>query len=181
MDTSRCNSPDVEKHFKASSRSPNRSSSLTLHSSGDSSVTKEQLNVEVPIVNASGEPYQIKVPDKSPETSKTDSHLSEIKKSLSPNALDILIPKVHRQVPISSQPTNLTDKLFMKPEPQNTEKLKNLIEKQGNVEAKFTTDDKDEIKKQDIVNMRQNSMRLRLQSMFDAISGKCKTTVYLFS
>ncbi|XP_031787511.1 nuclear pore complex protein DDB_G0274915 isoform X1 [Nasonia vitripennis] len=177
MDTSRCNTPDIEKHFKPSSRSPNRSSSLTLHSSGDSSVTKEQLNVKVPVINASGEPHQMKVPEKSPETSKTDSRSSESQKSFSPKVSDLPTPKLHRELSAPSKPTNLTEKLFMKPEPQNTEKLKNLIEEQGNVEVKFTTDDKDEIKKQDIVNMRQNSMRLRLQSMFDAISGKSASKI----
>lgn len=49
-----------------------------------------------------------------------------------------------------------------------------LVEEQGNIRAKFTTDDVEEIKKEDIADMRQTSMRARLQSMFDAISGKGK-------
>ncbi|XP_012251661.2 nuclear pore complex protein DDB_G0274915 isoform X2 [Athalia rosae] len=73
---------------------------------------------------------------------------------------------------IANEPTNYTNKLFMKAEPQANERLRTLIQEQGNIRAKFTTDDVEEIKKQDIVNMRQTSMKARLQSMFDAISGK---------
>lgn len=50
-----------------------------------------------------------------------------------------------------------------------------LIQEQGKVRAHFKTDDKDEIKKQYIEKMRKNNMRMRLKSMFVAISGKCKS------
>jgi hypothetical protein len=126
------------------------------------------------VANASGEPHQYKKKESSPETLNKSEHSQECQPIRSVNDLNYTTPKVPKIVPVISRDTKLTDKLFMRPEPQANEKLKTLIEEQGNVEAKFTTDDKDEIKKQDIVNMRQNSMRLRLQSMFDAISGKCK-------
>lgn len=75
----------------------------------------------------------------------------------------------------STESTRLTDKLFMRAEPERNEKLRMLVEEQGNIRAKFTTDDVDEIKKEDIADMRQTSMKARLQSMFDAISGKGKS------
>lgn len=68
----------------------------------------------------------------------------------------------------------LTDKLFMRAEPERNEQLKSLIEEPGSVKVKFATDNVEEIKKEDIRNMRQISMKARLQSMFDAISGKGK-------
>lgn len=75
---------------------------------------------------------------------------------------------------IATDSTKLTHKLFMRAEPERNEKLRMLVEEQGNIRAKFTTDDVEEIKKEDIADMRQTSMRARLQSMFDAISGKGK-------
>lgn len=74
----------------------------------------------------------------------------------------------------SIESAKLTDKLFMRAEPERNEKLRMLVEEQGNIRAKFTTDDVEEIKKEDITDMRQTSMKARLQSMFDAISGKGK-------
>lgn len=71
-----------------------------------------------------------------------------------------------------TESTRLANKLFMRAEPERNEKLRMLVEEQGNIRAKFTTDDVEEIKKEDIANMRQTSMKARLQSMFDAISGK---------
>nr|XP_033202147.1 putative GPI-anchored protein pfl2 isoform X1 [Bombus vancouverensis nearcticus] len=72
----------------------------------------------------------------------------------------------------SIESAKLTHKLFMRAEPERNEKLRMLVEEQGNIRAKFTTDDVEEIKKEDITDMRQTSMKARLQSMFDAISGK---------
>lgn len=68
----------------------------------------------------------------------------------------------------------LTDKLFMRAEPERNEQLKSLVEEPSNIKVKFATDNVEEIKKEDIRNMRQTSMKARLQSMFDAISGKGK-------
>lgn len=74
----------------------------------------------------------------------------------------------------------LADKLFMRAEPERNEQLKPLIEEQGNIKAKFSSDDVEEIKREDIRNMRQTSMKARLQSMFDAISGKGKYVTIFF-
>ncbi|CAL7952529.1 unnamed protein product [Xylocopa violacea] len=76
-----------------------------------------------------------------------------------------------------AESTKLTHKLFMKAEPERNEKLRMLVEEQGNIRAKFTTDDVEEIKKEDIADMRQTSMKARLQSMFDAISGKATSQI----
>ncbi|KAK1127676.1 hypothetical protein K0M31_003172 [Melipona bicolor] len=76
-----------------------------------------------------------------------------------------------------TESAKLTDKLFMRAEPERNEKLRMLVEEQGNIRAKFTTDDVEEIKKEDITDMRQTSMKARLQSMFDAISGKAASRI----
>ena len=77
----------------------------------------------------------------------------------------------------SIESAKLTHKLFMRAEPERNEKLRMLVEEQGNIRAKFTTDDVEEIKKEDITDMRQTSMKARLQSMFDAISGKAASRI----
>lgn len=81
--------------------------------------------------------------------------------------------------PKSPPPAKLSDKLFMGAEPEKNEKLQALIEEQNHVKPKFSLDDKDEIRREDITLMRQTSMKARLQSMFDAISGKCKYTFFI--
>lgn len=75
---------------------------------------------------------------------------------------------------VAPKSVKLADKLFMRDEPERNEFLKLLAEEQGSVKAKFTRNNVEEIKKEDIRNMRQTSMKARLQSMFDAISGKGK-------
>ena len=97
------------------------------------------------------------------------------KESKSLDHLEIKRPQVLQKAKGPASPVKLADKLFMRAQPQNNERLRTLIEEQGNVKDKFSMVDKDEIKKKDIVNMRQTSMKARLQSMFDAISGKGKT------
>jgi len=74
----------------------------------------------------------------------------------------------------NTKPVKLTDKLFMRAEPERNEQLKSLVEEPSNIKVRFATDNVEEIKREDIRNMRQNSMKARLQSMFDAISGKGK-------
>ncbi|XP_011497188.1 PREDICTED: putative GPI-anchored protein PB15E9.01c [Ceratosolen solmsi marchali] len=177
IDTSRCNTPDIEKHFKSSSKSPNRSSSFTIHPEKEVTNSKEQLNTKVSVINASGEPHQPKKKDRSSEKLKTSEHSQECQSMHTTKDLNYPTPKASKGASVGPKDANLTDKLFMRAEPQTNEKLKILIEEQGNIEAKFTVDGKDEIKKKDIVNMRQNSMRLRLQSMFDAISGKSASKI----
>lgn len=68
----------------------------------------------------------------------------------------------------------LTEKLFMRAEPERNERLKSLVEEPSNVKVKFAIDNVEEIKREDIRNMRRTNMKARLQSMFDAISGKGK-------
>lgn len=79
----------------------------------------------------------------------------------------------------STKSVRLTDKLFMRAEPKRNEQLKVLVEEPGNVKAKFASDNMEEIRREDIKNMRQTSMKARLQSMFDAISGKGKY-IYIY-
>lgn len=98
----------------------------------------------------------------------------------SPDVWEIKRPAILKKPKSPSSPVKLSDKLFMRPEPQNNDKIRTIIEQQSNAKDKFSMVDKDEIKKTDIVNMRQTSMRARLQSMFDAISGKGKIVKLIY-
>lgn len=169
MDTSRCNTPDIEKHFKSSSKSPIKIISSEIIREATTKRSKQQLQVKVPSVNVPRESQQVKLY----KVQKTQTHpIPDTTPLRSSSPKKSPSKKVNKEVQASPEPTKLTDKLFMKAESQCNEKLKTIIENQSKVEDKFAMDDKEEIKKEDIVNMRQNSMRLRLQNMFDAISGK---------
>lgn len=169
MDSFLSESPENEKHFKPSSKSPDCSINSTS-SPKEVVKSKEQLNVIVPVVRV---PKEIsRSPEKISVNAEVNKNSPERKQI--PKAVDQSTPKSSRESVIIKS-TKLEDKLFMKADPQPNRKLKIMVEEQTNVEVKFQTDDKDEIKKQDIDNMKQNSMRLRLQSMYDAISGKCKS------
>ncbi|XP_014217516.1 nuclear pore complex protein DDB_G0274915 isoform X2 [Copidosoma floridanum] len=172
MDSSRCSSPVNEKHFKPSntSTSPTRSSSLTLLTAKELARSREQLNVRVSIENASGEPHQNRIHQNLSETSQPDNDVPQRQQPSPATTLNVSSPKIVKETVLPKDET-FADKLFMKPEPTADEKLKSLIKEQGKVEAQFKTNNKNEIKKQDIDNMKQNSMRQRLKSMFDAISG----------
>jgi len=89
------------------------------------------------------------------------------------------VTKIGDKPDVLTKPVNLTDKLFMRAEPERNEQLKLLVEEPGNIKAKFAIDNVEEIKSDDIRNMRQTSMKARLQSMFDAISGKGKYSISL--
>ncbi|XP_014220836.2 mucin-5AC-like [Trichogramma pretiosum] len=172
-DLSQCN---TEKHFKLASQSPSTSFSLTTSASiEESPKSKRQLNVQVPTTNnISTESTKLKQKSTNLELISTESpknNKSQFKKSIdSPKKLESKPVS-----PVIKKAEKLTDKLFMKPEPQNVDKIKSL--QSDSVESKFKTNDKDEIRKEDIVNMRTNSMRQRLQSMFDAISGKTTSKI----
>lgn len=187
LDLSRSGTPDIEKHFKASD--PARTSPKS-----SPNVTGTQAEVrrsQKPDFNDKSSPrMEVEAYKKLPEQSvvrvkgilKTQSGkdtVADQQQNLSLERRAKIEEKRQTQVtkdssPVKNKPVNFTDKLFMKAEPQTNERLRTLIQEQGNIRAKFTTDDVDEIKKEDIVNMRQTSMRARLQSMFDAISGKSK-------
>ncbi|XP_044007372.1 mucin-5AC-like isoform X1 [Aphidius gifuensis] len=74
-------------------------------------------------------------------------------------------------------PIKLSERLFMKEEPQNIDQLKALIEDQEDSKIQFSKSSSDEIKKSDIVMMRQTSMKNKLKSMFDAISGNVSSKI----
>lgn len=187
VDLSRSGTPDIEKHFKASEtaraipkvtvnltepetevKKPQRND-LNEKSSANMEVESEKKLPEPTVAKVKGilkiQPTKDAVLDQEPIRS-LERHNEVEEKRESPKA-KIPSPK--------EKPVNFTAKLFMKAEPETNERLRTMIQEQGNIRAKFTNDDVDEIKKEDIVNMRQTSMRARLQSMFDAISGKRKT------
>ncbi|XP_046479364.1 uncharacterized protein [Neodiprion pinetum] len=185
LDLSRCGTPSIEKHFKPSDMVQGTPKLLVtviepeiekIKLQRDDLNLKSSLNMEVEMYKKSPErsSMQVKsilksvstkdtVGDQNQDQSDREGKKIEEKPEIEP--MKNLSPAVNKSI-------SFTEKLFMKAEPQANERLRTLIEEQGNIRAKFTSDDVDEIKKEDIVNMRQTSMRARLQSMFDAISGK---------
>ncbi|XP_077266113.1 uncharacterized protein LOC143899599 isoform X2 [Temnothorax americanus] len=179
VDLSRSGTPNFEKHFKSLESTLSSSSPVVLQSQiievidldDGKSEFKEVCtkNPEIPNSKKTGEFPLVKGILKS---SNKGSRLS----------LEKTGPVVHKNVRSTSETGNdksaapksikLTDKLFMRAEPERNEELKSLVEEPGNIKVRFATDNVEEIKKEDIRNMRQNSMKARLQSMFNAISGK---------
>ncbi|EGI65559.1 PREDICTED: nuclear pore complex protein DDB_G0274915 homolog [Acromyrmex echinatior] len=181
VDFSRSGTPDFEKHFKSlesarSSSSPTVSQSQNL----DIDISKSDLN-EIYLKN--------------PETlnSKKTEEFPLVKGILKSSSKELRLnldktEPVHKDTKstnetdtikslTSTKPIKLTDKLFMRAEPERNEQLKSLVEEPSNIKVRFATDNVEEIKREDIRNMRQNSMKARLQSMFDAISGKAENKI----
>ncbi|XP_017877223.1 nuclear pore complex protein DDB_G0274915-like [Ceratina calcarata] len=170
-DFSRSGTPDFEKHFKSLEQSPDiQTLSQLPHTS----------------------PMRPKIPNQEKESNVADkkskhSPLKGILKSsnaIPENTVSTKRSNIQKdekdrpsEQPAAIESSRLTHKLFMRAEPERNEKLRMLVEEQGNVRAKFTTDDVEEIKREDIADMRQTSMKARLQSMFDAISGKAATRI----
>ncbi|XP_018344136.1 PREDICTED: mucin-4-like isoform X2 [Trachymyrmex septentrionalis] len=173
VDFSRSGTPDFEKHFK-SLESARSTSSPTVSQSHNLDNSKSDLNEylknpgtlnskkteEFPLVKgilkSSSKELKLNLDKMAPvHKNAKNTNETDTTKSLTP-----------------TKPVKLTDKLFMKAEPERNEQLKSLVEEPSNIKVKFATDNVEEIKKEDIRNMRQNSMKARLQSMFDAISGK---------
>ncbi|KYM81845.1 hypothetical protein ALC53_07637 [Atta colombica] len=182
VDFSRSGTPDFEKHFKSlesarSSSSPTVSQSQNL----DIDNSKSDLN-EIYLKNL--ETLNSK---KTEEFPLVKGILKSSSKELRLN-LDKMEP-IHKNAKSTnetdtikfltpnSKPVKLTDKLFMRAEPERNEQLKSLVEEPSNIKVRFATDNVEEIKREDIRNMRQNSMKARLQSMFDAISGKAENKI----
>ncbi|XP_034939450.1 serine-rich adhesin for platelets-like [Chelonus insularis] len=164
-DISRSGTPELGKHFKAVDNNRSKSSPILPRNSGDFvRITKEMCKN-----HSEG--------DFSNNSKKEEKSISpkESLKSLSPKDLNLYGDK--NRVIVENSPIKYTDRLFMKAEPPNIDKLKSLIEEHGNVTRKFSGDDGEEIKKSDVVNMRQTSMKARLRSMFDAISGKSSSQI----
>lgn len=111
------------------------------------------------------------------KTSNNESRISLNKPAAQKNAKNVEIVDGTGTV---SKSVKLTDKLFMRNEPERNEWLQLLAEEQGSVKAKFTKNNVEEIKRDDIRNMRQTSMKARLQSMFDAISGIGKHVIIIY-
>lgn len=177
-DFSRSGTPDFEKHFKSleSARSSNSPQSHNLDIDDGKSDFRE-------ISSKNHEPLNSKKTDEFPlvkgilksSNKELRFNLDKTKPIIHKNAKTINeidnICIIHKST-VPTKSVKLTDKLFMRAEPKRNEQLKSLVEEPGNIKIKFATDNVEEIKKEDIRNMRQTSMRARLQSMFDAISGK---------
>lgn len=182
VDMSRSGTPNFEKHFKSlerSSNSPTAPQSQNLDTDNGKSDLKEiysknpetlnskkaeEFSLVKGILKSYKKSYKINKEFK-PNLDKTGS--VTFKNARSTNETDST-----KAVPTKS--IKLTDKLFMRAEPERNEQLKSLVEEPSNIKVKFAMDNVEEIKKEDIRNMRQTSMKARLQSMFDAISGKGK-------
>lgn len=182
-DFSRSGTPDFEKHFKSLECVQNASTQTLVQVSNASpkhhnhEITEKKNNSDV--CNSVGKlpeysPLKgiLKTSNKSIEYESDDNFAHTKYLNTQNNDKDHSIKSM-----IATDSTKLTHKLFMRAEPERNEKLRMLVEEQGNIRAKFTTDDVEEIKKEDIADMRQTSMRARLQSMFDAISGKAASQI----
>ncbi|XP_043277811.1 nuclear pore complex protein DDB_G0274915-like [Venturia canescens] len=185
LDVSRSGTPEVGKHFKSldsshsdiedyttcPSRSisePTKTSKLLLNDSAT-----QILNLERPN-KRSLESFLENVLSKSRSpavaVSNTAAPLEATGMQREILKLQVQPPTVQEEVPVV--PVKLAEKLFMKAKPENIDKIKILIEEHGSVKPRFANDSINEIKKSDIMNMRQTSMKNRLKSMFEAISGK---------
>ncbi|XP_051172159.1 nuclear pore complex protein DDB_G0274915-like [Leptopilina boulardi] len=169
-DISRSNTPDIEKHFKSLKKYP--SEGFTTVSQEAPKFIERHTSEPLTVVNV---PMNFEAKSKKEVLPKeiVSINVSQAEEqNKSPDAWEIKRPTILKKPKSPTSPVKLSDKLFMRPAPQNNDKLRTIIEQQSNVKDKFSMADQDEIKKMDIVNMRQTSMRARLQSMFDAISGK---------
>ncbi|TGZ47200.1 uncharacterized protein [Temnothorax longispinosus] len=184
VDFSRSGTPDFEKHFK----------SLESTRSSSSPIVPQSQIIEVIDLDDGKSEFK-EVYTKNPEipNSKKAEEFPLVKGILKSSnkgsrlSLEKIGPVVHKNVRSTSETDNnksvapksikLTDKLFMRAEPERNEELKSLVEEPGNIKVRFATDNVEEIKKEDIRNMRQNSMKARLQSMFNAISGKAENKI----
>ncbi|XP_076231805.1 uncharacterized protein LOC143177619 isoform X3 [Calliopsis andreniformis] len=178
---SRSGTPDFEKHFKslesvqadkvqALPEVQNVDAKYWCHNAVekrnvDLRGSSDKINKHSPLKGI------LKTSNKSPEYHMRDRDVSVISTSAY-NGSDRAMEHA-----VSTESVKLTSKLFMRAEPERNEKLRMLVEEQGNIRAKFTTDDVEEIKREDITDMRQTSMKARLQSMFDAISGKAASKI----
>nr|XP_031826864.1 flocculation protein FLO11-like isoform X2 [Nomia melanderi] len=183
-DLSRSGTPDFEKHFKSLESVPN-SSVQALSEAQIKNVTyrdhgateKKQLNARNSLDPVQGKLSPVKgILKTSSKALEMDSHDREVHANLD-NRHNGETRTAGAPVFVDTESSRLTNKLFMRAEPERNEKLRMLVEEQGNIRAKFTTDDVEEIKKEDIADMRQTSMKARLQSMFDAISGKATSKI----
>lgn len=183
-DFSRCGTPDFEKHFKSlESAQPNNFSTVPKSQNLDTNHSrpefKEIYSRSPETVNKKSEDFPlVKGILKSSRESKWETKLNKAAPVIEKTVKTVT--KIDDKPDVPTKPVNLTDKLFMRAEPERNEQLKLLVEEPGNIKAKFATDNVEEIKRDDIRNMRQTSMRARLQSMFDAISGKGKYNCSLF-
>ncbi|XP_014604098.1 PREDICTED: mucin-5AC-like isoform X2 [Polistes canadensis] len=179
VDCSRCGTPEFEKHFKSLKDSQHEDS----HSHIDLQIINKE---DIDALNENKKRCASSHSYKSLNNTQKQSCVKGILKPFSntknyseskvvPTNEEDIKPYEDEEEDNNSSltTTKYTDKLFMKEEPKRNDKLKSFEEEQKHlIDAGFTTNDIEEIKKKDIVNMRQTSMRARLQSMFDAISGK---------
>ncbi|XP_072758217.1 uncharacterized protein [Anoplolepis gracilipes] len=176
VDFSRSGTPDFEKHFKSleSSHSSNslQSQNLDIDHADKHGHIKEiySKNLETLDSKKTEEfPLMKGILKSSNKESRTNLN----------NAASVVVQnKITKKGATeindtrSIVPSKLTEKLFMRAEPERNEQLKSLVEEPSNIKVKFATDNVEEIKREDLRNMRQTNMKARLQSMFDAISGK---------
>ncbi|CAK9796883.1 hypothetical protein ANTPLA_LOCUS993 [Anthophora plagiata] len=172
-DFSRSGTPDFEKHFKSLECVQSTSTQTSLQVHNTSLNHRRSNDEEAPGKGSNSDKLEEHLPLKgilktSNKSVETESNAKRSSTQRSDNDRSIESP---------GESARLTHKLFMRAEPERNEKLRMLVEEQGNIRAKFTTDDVEEIKKEDIADMRQTSMKARLQSMFDAISGKAASRI----
>lgn len=187
VDFSRSGTPDFEKHFKSLENSHSNNSSVVLQSQNldrdhtGTSESKEVYSKNLQTLDSkrtqefSPTKGILKSPNKEAKTNLNKVASVVIYKTTKKDVTetnDIKTNDIKSVAP--SKFVKLTEKLFMRAEPERNERLKSLVEEPSNIKVKFATDNVEEVKRDDIRNMRQTNMKARLQSMFDAISGKGK-------
>ncbi|XP_066601384.1 uncharacterized protein [Prorops nasuta] len=176
IDSSRSETPDSGKHFKSHDAVQNASSQSILDLQKDKSVQSEPSSSDkTPEVSSGIQKKSLSLEE--PPLEDTYKLLKESlirsKKLISAAPLKTKEPND----PVLKKSAELTDKLFMRAEPRINDKLKTLVNEHTKIKPKFASENVEEIRKEDIVNMRKTSMRARLQSMFDAISGKAPSKI----
>ncbi|KAL0129145.1 hypothetical protein PUN28_004084 [Cardiocondyla obscurior] len=176
VDFSRSGTPDFEKHFKSleSAQSSNSSAIPQIQNADidDGNPEIKELYTKKPQVLSSKKTEQASVVKGILKSTNKESKAYEDKTGPVIQKNVTSTSQIHTIKSVVPKPVKLIDKLFMRAEPERNEQLKSLVEEPSNIRVKFATDNVEEIKKEDIRNMRQTSMKARLQSMFDAISGK---------
>ncbi|XP_020288766.1 uncharacterized protein LOC109857140 isoform X2 [Pseudomyrmex gracilis] len=181
VDFSRSGTPDFEKHFKSVENAQCNNSSILQSQNLDTNRNKSEVEeiysrpfvvslaskkMDFPVVKGILKPSNVKLRI---NTKKASSMVDKTAKNM--------VETNNAETIVSTKSVPLTDKLFMRAEPKRNERLKELVEEPGNIKIKFTKDNVEEIKREDLRNMRQTNMKARLQSMFDAISGKAEKSI----
>ncbi|XP_050453334.1 mucin-5AC-like isoform X2 [Cataglyphis hispanica] len=180
VDFSRSGTPDFEKHFKSLESTHSDNSPTVLQSQNlDTNHTDKPEFKEIYSRNL--EAHNSKKTEEFPlmkgilksSNKESRTNLNTVASEITHKTPTKDVTETNNTKSVDpSKFVKLTEKLFMRAEPERNERLKSLVEEPSIIKVKFAIDNVEEIKREDIRNMRRTNMKARLQSMFDAISGK---------